>query len=49
MKNRKEEKRITTTNYRMDSHKKFCSRCYEFNGKICPLTGKKYKKSTCNI
>lgn len=38
-----------TTNYRMDSHKFFCKRCYDRHSGICPATNRKVKSATCNI
>ena len=38
-----------TTNYRMDSHKFFCKRCYDRHSGICPATNRKAKSASCNI
>ena len=36
----------TPTNYRKDSHERFCARCFKHNGK-CLNTGSKHKDSSC--
>lgn len=38
-----------TTNYRMDSHKFFCVRCYDHHGGICPATNRKAKSAKCSL
>ena len=42
-----------TTNYEKDTHKKFCERCYAFNGTeghgICPETESERKSFACNL
>lgn len=38
-----------TTNYPMDSHKKFCLRCMVHNGGRCPMSGKKVPFYACNV
>ncbi len=38
-----------TTNYRMDSHKFFCKRCFDHHGEICPATGRKAKSAKCSL
>ena len=46
----KENKVKTNTyNYQPDSHEKFCKRCLRYNNGICPVTGKTYISSSCNI
>ena len=45
--------RNPTTNYAKDTHKKFCERCYAFNGTeehgICPETGDVRKSFACSL
>ena len=47
--NKKEDAtKRTSNNYPMDSHKKFCARCYTKNHG-CPSTGSKHKSATCSL
>ena len=36
------------TNYRPDTHKKFCERCFSRN-RVCPSTGGKRKSEFCRV
>lgn len=38
-----------TTNYPMDTHKKFCGRCIKHNGFRCPMTGNPWPTKSCNV
>ena len=38
-----------TTNYRMDSHKVFCARCFGKHEGICPASGRKAKSAKCSL
>lgn len=44
----KKSKKNPTTNYAPDKHKKFCSRCFEFN-EGCPKNGKNYADRNCDL
>lgn len=46
--NKKDEIKNKSLNYPIDSHKKFCLRCFAHNGG-CPSTGSKRKSSTCQL
>lgn len=38
-----------SANYTADGHAEFCKRCLEYNGGVCPSTGKKYPNKDCRI
>jgi len=42
------KKTNATTNYRKDSHEKFCERCYKHNRR-CPKTGRRKRDKRCRL
>ena len=45
----KDAREIKSENYQLDSHHRFCERCYAYNKQICPNTRSRKKDSGCGL